>query len=329
MSGGFEFQPVANGMDFLQSAIRHLEDAEEPTSLKYAVLHLHAAAEVLLKVRLMREHWALVFRDPGSAKRDALRQGDFQSVGIDETIVRLRGTASVELDKSAIDHLKRLGKERNKLQHFGFEGNQYAIESIAGQALDSLLHFVVDHLVPDAPNDETEILKEVRELIEGALENIESLVEARWERITPRLESCADEVIACPQCTNMALWLSDNDFTCFFCDKHWGDVDPYEVASEYAGNILNGSQHLAAKGRGYWPVYTCPECDQEAFVSGMVLRSERDTEAYACFSCKLITSSDRLSTCSDCGRYMLVASQEQEDYDPFCSSCWEYRIGKD
>jgi hypothetical protein len=40
---------------------------ESSRDIKYAVLHLQAAAEVLLKARLFREHWDLVFNDPGKA----------------------------------------------------------------------------------------------------------------------------------------------------------------------------------------------------------------------------------------------------------------------
>jgi hypothetical protein len=120
----------------------------------------------------MREHCALVFKEPAAAKPDALRQGDFQSVGMDETLARLKGIASVELSTSSQDHLKRLAKERNKLQHFGFQSNKLAIDSISGKTLDTLLSFVVDHLVPDAPKSKIQILAKVQDLIEETLRGI-------------------------------------------------------------------------------------------------------------------------------------------------------------
>lgn len=58
-----DFTPVRNGMDFLLSAFDHLSQRNgEPGArdLKYAVLHLQAAVEVLLKARIIREHWSLV-----------------------------------------------------------------------------------------------------------------------------------------------------------------------------------------------------------------------------------------------------------------------------
>jgi hypothetical protein len=49
------FQPVVNGVDFLDSAITHLLKPHDARSVKYAVLHLQAAIEILVKVRLQRE----------------------------------------------------------------------------------------------------------------------------------------------------------------------------------------------------------------------------------------------------------------------------------
>jgi hypothetical protein len=48
------FRPVDNGLDYLESVIEHLRGEPDQRNLKYAVLHLQAAVEVLLKIRLMR-----------------------------------------------------------------------------------------------------------------------------------------------------------------------------------------------------------------------------------------------------------------------------------
>lgn len=61
--------PIFNGMDYLDSVVDHLPGEPKPRDLKYAVLHLLAATEALLKARLLQEHWSLVFRDPGRPDR--------------------------------------------------------------------------------------------------------------------------------------------------------------------------------------------------------------------------------------------------------------------
>ena len=74
--------PVQNGLDYLKSAVEHLRGDPGPRELKYAVLHLQAAAEVLLKVQLIRVQLRLlvVFRreqvghTQASIRSPALRQ---------------------------------------------------------------------------------------------------------------------------------------------------------------------------------------------------------------------------------------------------------------
>jgi hypothetical protein len=119
------------------------------------VLHLQAAVEVLLKARLIREHWSLVFEKPSAASSAARASGDFKSVTLEDTLARLTNIAGVEVPKPAQDQSKRLANKRNKLQHFGMAEQAIAIESLAGQVLDGLLCFSRDHLRPGAsPEDE-------------------------------------------------------------------------------------------------------------------------------------------------------------------------------
>lgn len=136
-----EYSPVRNGLDYLKSVIDHLQDEPTARDLKYAVLHLQAAAEVLLKVRLMREHWSLVFRNPDKANRAAFSSGDFQSIGMEEALTRLKGIVTIELTPAAQESLNRLAIVRNKLQHFGLVDQAIAIEALTGKVLDALLCF--------------------------------------------------------------------------------------------------------------------------------------------------------------------------------------------
>ncbi|MFK4272541.1 hypothetical protein [Streptomyces milbemycinicus] len=76
-----DFPPVRNGIDYLASVVEHFDENEwavEPCDLKCAVLHLQAAAEVLLKARLLREHWSLAFQDPDERNS---KKGDFMNCG--------------------------------------------------------------------------------------------------------------------------------------------------------------------------------------------------------------------------------------------------------
>ncbi len=126
------FPPMENGLDYLTSVIEHLRDEPDQRDLKYAVLHLQAAVEVLLKARLIRQHWSRVVTDPTIVSYPAFARGEFESIKLKETLARLTGIG-VEVPEPAKDQFRRLAKLRNKLQHFGLEAQAIAIEDLAGR----------------------------------------------------------------------------------------------------------------------------------------------------------------------------------------------------
>jgi hypothetical protein len=70
MTSSVSFPLLENGLDYMESAVGHLSGSPTDRDLKYGVLHLAAAIEVLLKMRLAGEHWALIFEQSGSASMD-------------------------------------------------------------------------------------------------------------------------------------------------------------------------------------------------------------------------------------------------------------------
>ncbi|MGW0886033.1 hypothetical protein [Streptomyces sp. NPDC002671] len=117
-----DFPPIANGLDYLLNVITSLADDEERVSahnLKYAVLHLQAAAEVLLKYRLQQEHWTLVFADPGKARKEDLADGSLASCTPAQTVDRLRHIVGLPITDKDAAALTKLAKTRNGLQHYG------------------------------------------------------------------------------------------------------------------------------------------------------------------------------------------------------------------
>lgn len=78
---GFQ-QLTENAFDFLRKAL-----AELTTDHKHSVINFYSAVELLLKARLLREHWTLVLaRETGKANFEA---GDFQSVTFEMACTRL------------------------------------------------------------------------------------------------------------------------------------------------------------------------------------------------------------------------------------------------
>jgi len=278
------FPPVANGMDYLRSVLDHLDDNPTHRDLKYTVLHLQAATEVLLKARLIEADWRLVWANPDMADEAKFERGEFQSCGIDDAIARLRNTG-VEISPQAKGEITNLAKLRNQLQHFGLTASATAIEARAATVLDFLLDFVQRYLRPGLGDDDATIVDEQMTEFWEALTGIRSLIEARMKRIEPLLRAATDRTVTCPDCGLMAMVASGApSVECLVCGngKTW---DPKDVADEYASTVLGLSWYVAIKDGGAEPVYTCPECDLVTLVRGALLAGTPDIPADFCFNC--------------------------------------------
>jgi hypothetical protein len=128
------FPPVLNGVDYLVDVVERLakgDDDPDPRDLKYAVLHLQAASEVLLKTRLQIEHWTLVVKDATKTDRAAYDRGDFESVTPREAIRRLVDVVGIEITEADTKALLALVRARNSLQHWGYTEAARAVEARA------------------------------------------------------------------------------------------------------------------------------------------------------------------------------------------------------
>lgn len=121
---------IANATDFLNSATADLK-----TRPKHSVIAFYTAVELILKARLMVEHWTLVVSK--NADRASFARGDFVSVTFDEACVRLQNVVGSPLPDNARNVFNSLRKHRNKMVHFYHDGetDQAALEAIALEQL--------------------------------------------------------------------------------------------------------------------------------------------------------------------------------------------------
>ncbi|MEU2620333.1 hypothetical protein ABZ642_19765 [Streptomyces sp. NPDC007157] len=188
-----DFPPVFNGVDYLASAVDLLTaNPVGPRELEYAVLHIHAAAEVLFKARLQQEHWSLVFDDPRRATRRSFESGNFTSCTSSDTVTRFREIAQITLDVDDQNVLKCLGSDRNALHHYGLTHNARAVESRAGQALHFLDRFLGDELLPQMDEEEMRSFPwTLRRKINKGLGSIRAYRTERGKRLRGTLKGVA------------------------------------------------------------------------------------------------------------------------------------------
>lgn len=277
------YPPILNGMDYLDSVVDHLSGEPTPRNLKYAVLHLQAATEVLLKARLLQEHWSLVFKDPGRADLGRFKNGDFESCATSEAISRLRNIVAIELPKPATDEITRLAKWRNALQHYGLKASAAAVESRAARILDFLLLFTDEHLMPHLSGEDAAYTHETTYHIRGRLSRIRGLVQARMDRLGPALAPYAERTVGCPDCGQPALVVGSAPLRCRFCDEEYHD--PQNLAQFYVGITLGKEWEPGFEDPATWPILRCPGCAEHALVLEADTAAAPKVHTPLCFAC--------------------------------------------
>ncbi len=127
-----------NAFDFLERGI-----AEFDKSPKYSVIHFCAAVEMLLKARLMKEHWSLIVSKPDQASLAKFMAGDFISVTLEDARVRIRDVAGEDIGDDAYGSFRALANHRNKMVHFfhnGLDSDEKAKAQIVAEHCRSWFH---------------------------------------------------------------------------------------------------------------------------------------------------------------------------------------------
>jgi hypothetical protein len=275
-----DFPPIPNGIDYLVSVVDLLSaDQIGPRELKYAVIHLNAAAEVLLKARLQDEHWSLVFDDPRKATRRAFESGNFTSCGIADAVTRLTEIAQVTLTAKEQNALKSLGQDRNALQHYGLTHNARAVESRAGQALDFLVRFLNEELLAPRRGDAKmmAIPWGMVARIRLGVRNIDAYLTERRKRLRGTLRDEAHRTLTCHECGELALVIGDR---CHFCNFPIGSFPPEQAADMYL-------TYRPITEDGVDPqelISDCPRCRRRAWIPG-IRTAASDSPSPFCFSC--------------------------------------------
>jgi hypothetical protein len=309
-----EFPPLANGLDYLESVVEQLQGEPTSRNLKYAILHLVAGIEVVLKARLSLEHWSLVFEQPGGATTEAWRAGEFRSCSILQAFDRLGEIVGIEFPSDARHTIRALQEKRNRLQHFGLSDSAPAVQAVAIRALNFLLSFATEHLA-DELNDP--VAAELLERIRRQLAGIDQLVTLRLKELAATLDG-RDVVVTCPECTQLTLELGER-CVCHFCGAAG---EPETVARHYLYAVLGEDEYSAGKGRTGWSLDACPSCERETLVKGVVVRGhspDREGLLWCCFAEGVTRRPGEMGECMNCGRAI-----ELDDEGPdLCADCLE------
>ncbi len=306
---------LENGLDFIRSGLKHIAKPVSKFDLKYAVLHLSAGIELVLKDRLRREDWTQIFVKPEDATPEKLKSGNFKSVNLHQCLERLEEHCPVELPDKAL--LQSFKDQRNPIEHFELNHSRAALEASSAIVLGSLLDFIGEaYEEEDLSRDESDLLQEIRtSLAEFKRFTTERMAEIQW--FLEDHKKHHGEIVVCPSCIQDAL-MADCDVKCAFCGYAASAEDAAEL---YITNTLGVSRYYCMKEGETYPLRNCPNCDNEALVY-----EEGYTENDGiCFACGNTPSPGDLTSCDQC----------QELCDPddltggMCMDCFRAYVAQD
>ena len=204
------FHILENALDYVLSAAEHA-NLHSPRSWKYAILHLVAGIELLLKARLQNEHWSLLFQRVDQASEDSLQSGNFASVDFETTCNRLENIAGVGIERLDLSYLNELKDIRNRIQHFAIEIEIAQVKALVAKGINFFLEFSQANM-----HEQVSAMGRPMERIHRHLRGFEEFVESRMDEIRPQLEDAPD-LIECRVCWQDTLKIGDGDPHCPFC----------------------------------------------------------------------------------------------------------------
>jgi len=206
-----------NGLDFLERAANDLEGDPKLSSVHFAI-----GLELLLKARLFKEHWALVF-DPPLGKQTTLQnliEGSFKSVQASDLAPAL-GRIVGNVGTPECTAFKYVFDRRNKSVHFKpDEGLAISVEQFrAWYYLHGLLTVIWNEQFCD-------FYKRIED-VHRALKKNESFLDVRFEKLSPQIKKAAGAglIVACPFCGRDSAELGQVDVAvttlhCWVCQNH-------------------------------------------------------------------------------------------------------------
>ena len=291
---------IENAFDFILSAA-DLATRDTPRDWKYAMLDLANGVELILKARLEREHWSLLFSSIDKATLQKLDQGDFSSATFDQACSRLKDVVGVDIKDSDRRELDALRKLRNRITHYSVELDAAAARSLVAKCMNFCIEFCQQEDLLAEP-DKTEELHRV-------LSDFQAFVDERKQTIAGELEGSF--IWSCPTCLQGAIVVCGDVTKCRFCNLV---TDPEELA-EY--NNLERPSSDPSDPRLDLPL--CPDCG-----IGVIAHLRRPKGGKSFLMCSFCgESGDELVECAMCGSPSSFANDSNPDIE-FCENCMEY-----
>ena len=309
-SDEINYNILENSLEYILDAVNHLDHENSSSkNIKYGILHFWSGIELLLKKRLMDEHWSLIFKDIKKADKNLLKIGDFESVYFDDLKNRLEKICEINFKKydGVFEKIRTI---RNKIEHFEFKISTQEAQSLVIKAWSFVLDFINENELIIESKKEKKLFKDIK----NEMRKCEKFIEQRLKDIYQILEKQKKEspIIVCPHCMQKALPVTGESTSCLFCCQKF---DRNNILDQYISVFCPDSKKDLME-----ILHLCPDCKEESFIQ---YENDEDDPIWICFSCGNFWPTREIKTCLQCGEYMV----SDESY--VCNDCTNYNMEKD
>jgi hypothetical protein len=269
-----------NSLDYIYESLEPMLSGHDDTSKhswKYSVLHLYSGIELLLKEKLRKEHWSLIFQDISSADSENLENGNFVSVYHDELIKRLRKISKVKFNDKPIKELRDL---RNKFEHFEVDISLSECQNIVVAALDEIIKFWEIYLKSSSTVEQQKKFITIKSIVTEFDVYIKQRIKKFEAEINGIVASKNAVIVLCPDCRslNFAVYKDDEkECKCFVCD---GRHKKYDYLKNIRDREEREKTYRLIKYEPYDKV--CPSCQKETRIRYNI---SFDITLYCCLNC--------------------------------------------
>ena len=333
---------IVSAFAFLERAAGEI--ANEP---KYSIINFATGIELMLKARLVKEHWVLVVERTSDANKEDFLEGRLRTVTPKEAIERLRKICGEPIPKDAEKAFQSIADHRNKVIHFFHEATSDGADPALREAVtreQCLGWYHLEQLIEKWAGPFTTYWKNIKTINALMLKN-RAYLQTLYDRVSPgiakaeadgkRYADCGgcgfhaarvDIVSANIQehrCEVCKLW---EQYTEVPCPEQCGST--IEIVGESKDRVCPKCNHHLTRDELFEalnaevfdreappPNRNCPYCLE----MGSVVQHEDDL--YICTECLSVSVS--LAYCEWCGEGQLGSTKEDlaMSYYKGCEFC--------
>mgnify|MGYP003381811704 CR=1 FL=1 len=314
-----------SAFDFLEKSVDEFK-----THPKYSVIHFATAVELLLKARLMHEHWTLVVDRASDVSLEDFLSGQCKTVTQTDAIKRLNNACGENIPKDAIAQFAKIAAHRNQMIHFfhkaGTEkADQALIEEIVKE--QCLSWYYLERLLSEWGDQFEEFDTKIAG-VRWRMKQNRAFLSVAFDRLKPEIEAAKKTGTvfqACSGCGYEAAAVSDLSDILF--EKHCRVCGLGEAYIEIpCPGDCGTTLHIEAD---HGSDRTCETCGHEVSTSelGEVLDTEYSdpSDFHTQLNCAMCSTLGSVVQHHD--TFICTECLSTDDSAPLCEWCNERQIG--